>query len=137
MRVLYVAMTRAKDMLIMTDCAAKQPQRLRRLNAALTEPVRPEIAGSVLQMGDWVMMAALCRTEAGELHAQAGGNAVSRVRPDPWRITFQSAQALRAQHSGAAGSFPIFRRRGRSFRSWRRSFRMYIRTWPRQKRPPS
>ena len=105
MRVLYVAMTRAKDMLIMTDCAAKQPQRLRRLNAALTEPVRPEIAGSVLQMGDWVMMAALCRTEAGELHAQAGGNAVSRVRPDPWRITFQSAQALRAQQSGAAGTF--------------------------------
>ena len=105
MRVLYVAMTRAKDMLIMTDCASKQTERLQKWNAALSEPMRPETAASVLRMGDWILMAALCRTEAGELFARTGANAVSRVRPDAWRITFRSAQALHEGQAEMAGTF--------------------------------
>ena len=105
MRVLYVAMTRAKDMLIMTDCAARQTERLQKWNAALTEPMRPEVAASALRMGDWILMAALCRTEASELFARTGGNAVSRVRPDTWRITFRSTQALHTDQPETAGAF--------------------------------
>ena len=97
MRVLYVAMTRAKEMLIMTHCSARLASRLEKWNAALSEPVRPEVAASALCMGDWILMAALCRTEAGELFAAAGPNEVSRVWEDAWTITWQSAQALRAQ----------------------------------------
>ena len=103
LRVLYVAMTRAKEMLIMTHCSARLASRLEKWNAALSEPVRPEVAASALCMGDWILMAALCRTEAGELFAAAGPNEVSRVWEDTWTITYQSAQALRTQPARAGG----------------------------------
>ena len=105
MRVLYVAMTRAREMLIMTFCAARLTARLQKWNAALTEPVRPEVAASAICMGDWVLMAALARTESGELFAAAGENAVSHVREDAWKVTFQSAQTLHAAYRPEAGRF--------------------------------
>ena len=79
----------------MTHCSARLAARLESGNAALSEPVRPEVAASALCMGDWILMAALCRTEAGELFAAADPNEVSRVWEDTWTITYQSAQALR------------------------------------------
>ena len=90
MRVLYVAMTRAREMLIMSCCSARLSGTLQKWNAALSLPLRPEVASSALCPGDWVLMAALCRTEAGELFAQCGSNRVSSVRPDPWVIRWHS-----------------------------------------------
>lgn len=92
MRVLYVAMTRAKDMLIMTECSADIRGRLQKWNAALTEPIRPEIAASALRMGDWILMAALCRTESGELFAVTGPNEVSHLWQDTWKVSYCTVQ---------------------------------------------
>lgn len=96
MRLLYVAMTRAREMLIMTCASSYMDSTLNRLNAALSLPLRPEVAAGANCMADWVLLAALCRTEAGELFAQCGGNDCSSVRDDPWVIRYYRAQTLGA-----------------------------------------
>lgn len=97
LRVLYVAMTRAKQRLVMTYCAKTLLSTLKKLSGSLSIPVKPSVSAGVRRMGDWVLLAALCRTEAGALFEAAGGNNVSRVWDDTWRIELHSAQALRAE----------------------------------------
>ncbi|MCQ2420707.1 MAG: UvrD-helicase domain-containing protein, partial [Clostridia bacterium] len=105
LRVLYVAMTRAKEMLIMTYCSGKLQSKLKKWNGALSEPLSPYVAASAGCLGDWILMAALCRTEAGELFAVSGPNDVSRVHDDVWRIKAWSAAELRAQKPDSDGRF--------------------------------
>jgi len=72
LRVLYVALTRAKDRLIMTyasDNLEKDVQQLA-LRMDLGSPLL--LTGNVVCPGEWVLMAALRRTEAGELFALGG-----------------------------------------------------------------
>ena len=92
MRVLYVAMTRARDRLIMTYA-------VKNLQADLQDIAgRMDIGGSelltrdVVCPGEWVLLAAMQRTEAGEFFALAG------TRPDrtkasdyPWIIRVAQA----------------------------------------------
>ena len=87
LRVLYVGMTRARDRLIMTY-GEKKPQDTLAELALRAELSPPELLASEVSCpGEWVLMEALHRTEAGELHALAG------ARPDetvlhtyPWLI---------------------------------------------------
>ena len=94
LRVLYVAMTRAKERLIMTSCSAKLTAALEKWNAALSIPLRPFVAGKARSLGDWVLMAALCRTESGELFAVSGPNEWSRPQTYPWRVCLHDAAGL-------------------------------------------
>ena len=91
MRVLYVALTRAKDRLIMT-CAEKNPEKV------LTElSHRMDFDGGELLCreascpGDWVLLAALGRTEAGKLHALGGRPRETHLSRYPWIIDVVSA----------------------------------------------
>lgn len=87
LRVLYVAMTRARDRLIMTY-ASKSPEKELGKYARCMDLVGPELlASGVSCPGQWVLMEAMCRTEAGALFALA------QAQPDcirssayPWRI---------------------------------------------------
>ena len=86
MRVLYVAMTRARDRLIMTYAS-------RTLAADLQEiALRQDVAGGDLLcedaicLGDWVLMAALKRTEAGSLHAFGARPKETSIGRFPWKI---------------------------------------------------
>ena len=92
LRVLYVAMTRAQELLIMTYCSGQLESALKKWNEALTVPLRPEVSASVRCPGDWVLLAALCRTEAGQLFAVSGENDFSSVRDDPWAIQLHHVQ---------------------------------------------
>lgn len=105
MRVLYVAMTRAREMLIMSYCGTRLTSTLQKWNASLTHPLRPEVAASALCPGDWVLMTALCRTEAGELFALCGQNNVSEVQNVPWKICYRSADTSDASPVTVSGSF--------------------------------
>ena len=96
MRVLYVAMTRAKERLIMSYCSAQLTSALKKWNAALTRPLRPFVAAQARRPGDWVLLAALCRTEAGALFSVTGGNAWSAVQEFPWDIQMHDAAGLEA-----------------------------------------
>ena len=87
MRVLYVAMTRARDRLIMTY-AAKSPEKELADIAHRLEPAGARLlAGDVTCPGQWVLMEAMCRTEAGALFALAGAQPdCTRTSPHAWRI---------------------------------------------------
>lgn len=89
LRVLYVAMTRARDMLIMSCCGENLRGKLHDLVTELTPETAKLLAADASCPGDWILEAALLRTEAGELHAAAGKPEGCCVSELPWRITWQ------------------------------------------------
>lgn len=86
MRVLYVAMTRARDRLIMTYAANKLQTDLQNL------AMRLDMYDSRLQnvyvtcAGDWVLQSAMRRTEAGEIFSLGGFTECASVSDEPWKI---------------------------------------------------
>jgi len=92
MRVLYVAMTRPKDRLIMTYAS-------KNLQADLQELALRSRIGGTEQLtkdadcpGAWVLLSAIGRVEAGELHALGGKPAETRVSDHPWLIRVVEAR---------------------------------------------
>jgi ATP-dependent helicase/nuclease subunit A len=81
-------MTRPKDYLIMIYAKEKLENTLTRLRPGVGLPAEPWAVSGVSCLGDWVLLAALGRVEAGELFTLCG-------RPDcqltvskyPWQIT--------------------------------------------------
>ena len=100
MRVLYVAMTRARDRLVMTYA-------VKNLEADLTDIVlRKDLPGHLLCSGvscpgEWILQAALGCTEAGEFFALAGKPAQTKLSDSPWKITVTQAPQ---RQEGAAES---------------------------------
>ncbi len=102
LRVLYVGMTRARDRLIMTY-AEKSPEKTLadialRLDLGGTELLASEVSCP----GQWVLMEAMCRTEAGALFNLAGARPNATHLSDfPWRV--EAAVCGAASDSGGAG----------------------------------
>lgn len=94
LRILYVAMTRARERLVMTYCADYFETKLRRLRRQLETATKEQLAANVSCMGDWVLAAALCRTEAGQLHACSGTPSCTAVSQTPWQIQLHSGTAV-------------------------------------------
>lgn len=91
LRVLYVAMTRARDRLIMTYAAAKLQDRLLDISLRLDLSARELLTAHVNCPGSWVLLSALQRTEAGMLFNLSDKPDCSRVRQDPWSISVVKA----------------------------------------------
>ena len=104
MRVLYVAMTRAKERLIMSYCSQRLLSTLEKWNGILSDPLQPEIAASAGCIGDWILMAALCRTESSALFEQVGPSRCSRVNDAPWGVFLHSAAELKNRRSVQRGA---------------------------------
>ena len=91
MRVLYVAMTRARDRLVMTYAVKNLAKDLSQI------ALRQDFDGGELLcreascMGDWILLEAMSHTEAGQLHALGGKPARTRIGDYPWRITVSRA----------------------------------------------
>ncbi|MBO4211181.1 MAG: helicase-exonuclease AddAB subunit AddA [Oscillospiraceae bacterium] len=94
LRILYVAMTRAKDMLIMTHCAAELENHLKDLTLCLSPGTAKLQASQAGCLGDWILLTALLRSEAGELHAVAGKPEETEVSEIPWRIQWHELSAV-------------------------------------------
>ncbi len=94
LRVLYVAMTRAKNRLILTYCSKYLQSELETVAAAAARPVAPGFAASVKNPGMWVLAAAMTRTEAGALFALGGNPRESFVSEHPWKICVQEPDAV-------------------------------------------
>lgn len=88
MRILYVAMTRAKYRMIMTCCGAKLGGMLERIAAELTDPAQSLLIESAQNDAHWILMTAMQRTEAGRLFEVAGQPEESRVSEYPWKIAY-------------------------------------------------
>lgn len=93
LRVLYVAMTRAKDRLIMTYAAAKLEDRLSDIALRLDMSDRELMTSQVNCPGSWVLQAALQRTEAGAFFHLSDKPECTSVRNDPWKIRVVSGEA--------------------------------------------
>lgn len=86
MRILYVAMTRAKDKLIMTYAVNKLEEDIRDFVTALDMYDNRLRNAYVQSPGEWVLQSALRRTEAGALFALGGKPQCTMLQDDVWKI---------------------------------------------------
>ena len=86
LRVLYVAMTRAKDRLIMTYAGRSLEKDLREWTARLNMGQSSLLCQEADCPGDWVMIGALRRMEAGALFALSGDTTDRQLSDHPWDI---------------------------------------------------
>ena len=94
MRVLYVALTRARDRLIMTYTSQTLEKDVSEIALRMDVGDRELITGDAVCMGEWVLMAALRRTEAGELFALGSRPLETKPGTPPWRIGVETAPGL-------------------------------------------
>lgn len=87
LRVLYVAMTRPQDMLIMTYCSADPRNHLANLALRLSMTPGAVIAKDAVCPGDWILTAALQRTEAGALFNYIQVYPETTLSSTPWEIS--------------------------------------------------
>ena len=86
MRVLYVAMTRPKDRLIMTYASKSLQSNLQDLALRSGISGTQALTKDANCIGTWVLLSALGRTEAGEFHALGGKPDETAVSNSPWLI---------------------------------------------------
>ena len=111
LRVLYVAMTRAKEKLVMVCARAGAAKHLSELCAVASCPVRPETVEEQKCMADWILLPLLCRPEASPLRDLAGVDAADVVSDGAlWRVEvhngYDFAPAERTQEALAADGVP-------------------------------
>ncbi len=93
MRVLYVAMTRAKDRLIMTYADKDLQTHLSELIGQINISPEELLTSDVSCSGTWILLTALRRAEAGKLFALAGRPEQVYVSDIPWKIDVIDAVA--------------------------------------------
>ena len=104
MRVLYVAMTRPKEKLIMVSTMRNPQTRLARLAAAVDCPVPPNAVEGASCLGDWVLLALMGRPEAGCLWELGEVEPKTLAAPEgtPWKVAVHSGddytQTARRRH---------------------------------------
>ena len=88
LRLLYVAMTRPKEKLILVAAIYHAETRLKKLTAAAGFPVKPEVVAEGKCFGDWILLPLLCRPEAAPLRDMAGVMAGGLYTGDtaPWQV---------------------------------------------------
>ncbi len=94
LRILYVAMTRARDRLIMTYAATDLAKHLTGLVERLNMGEKELMVRQASNLGDWVLISALGRTEAGELFALGGKPEQTKVSDHPWLVRITEAPEI-------------------------------------------
>lgn len=97
LRVLYVAMTRARDRLIMTYADKKLGDKLQDITMRLDMTSRELLSAEADCPGDWVLQTALTRTEAGAFFALAGHPNCTEVRERAWEVAVVRATEAQSQ----------------------------------------
>lgn len=101
MRVLYVAVTRARDRLVMTYMAQNLENKLKDIALRADFDGGDLLCRDVNCPGDWVLLTALYKTEAGALFALGGKPGETSMGRYPWKIVVDEAPET------AAGSVTI------------------------------
>lgn len=95
MRVLYVAMTRPKDYLFMSCCEEGLVGMLSKLLPGVGCPAEQWAVRDAKSPGDWVLLSALSRIEAGELFEICGRPQCQLTVSDhPWLITYEMLETV-------------------------------------------
>ncbi|MCF0137270.1 MAG: helicase-exonuclease AddAB subunit AddA [Oscillospiraceae bacterium] len=114
MRLLYVAMTRAKEYLFMTAAMKEPEEKLQKLMPLVTEPMSPEVLMSEASSAQWLMLAALadnagrirlniCCPERAE-ETESTAERLSDIKADEEiKKRIANYLAFRYVHDGAVG----------------------------------
>ena len=94
LRVLYVAMTRPKDRLIMTIADNHLKNTLRNIADRVTSDGPVSLTRDATCLGSWVLMAAMRHGEAGELFEAGGQPDETEVPKYPWHIRLWTPDRL-------------------------------------------
>lgn len=86
LRVLYVAMTRAKDMLIMTYASKYLQTEVQRISREMELPRNLSLSRRANSLGHWILMAAVTRAEAQALFLLGGKPPEVQKSQFPWLI---------------------------------------------------
>lgn len=91
MRLLYVAMTRAKEKLIMTHTLSYGEGDLKKLASSISSPIDPNVLFNCSCTGQWVTLAAMARPEGAVLRRIAEGDEPIEVKQlgAAWRVFYQ------------------------------------------------
>lgn len=102
-RILYVAMTRPKEKLILVDSMYHAAGRLQKLAAMASCPVLPETVAGCKTFGDWLLLPLLCRSEAAPLRAYADTEVESLYTGDtsPWQVFLHDSENYRERPAQA------------------------------------
>lgn len=85
LRVLYVAMTRAKDRLIMTYSGTGMENHLQKVASSASYPLQSSVSGDVQNPGQWILYAAAVRPEARHVF---GGAKANYELGAPWHVQY-------------------------------------------------
>ena len=99
LRVLYVAVTRARDRLVMTYMAPNLENKLKDIALRADFDGGRLLTRDVSCPGDWVLLTALHKTEAGALFTLGGRPKETTLGQFPWKI--QATEAPEAAGAGA------------------------------------
>ena len=102
MRVLYVALTRARDRLIMTYASQNLEKDISDLALRMDMGNTELLTADAVCPGEWVLLAALRRTEAGALFALGGRPAETAPGESPWDI-----RVVTAPNPGDSCALPV------------------------------
>jgi ATP-dependent helicase/nuclease subunit A len=96
-RILYVAMTRPKEKLIMVSSVYSAAGYLKKLAAVATCPVLPETVAEGKCFGDWLLLPLLCRPEAALLRELADLSIEQLYISDsrPWQVNIHDSEEFR------------------------------------------
>ena len=96
-RILYVAMTRPKEKLILVDSMYSAPKTLQTLCAMASCPVMPETVAAGKNFGHWLLLPLLCRSEAAPLRACAEAAVTEPYsgKDAPWQVFFHDSAEFR------------------------------------------
>ena len=96
LRLLYVAMTRAKEKLILSVALTGGGRDLDKLAGDAGYPVDPQVLLGCQSVGQWVLLSALCRPEGEALRRAAGQLVEVPAAPFglPWEIRFVEGTSL-------------------------------------------
>ena len=98
-RVLYVAMTRPKEKLILVDSMYFAPGRVGKLCSMAACPVLPETVAACRTFGEWLLLPLLCRLEAEPLRAFADAMVEQLYTGDtsPWQVFCHDSEEFRTR----------------------------------------
>ncbi len=91
MRVLYVALTRARDRLVMTYAVKNLQSDLQDIALRMDFDDGKLLCMDAVCPGEWILLAAMQRTEASQFHALGGRPARVSVSDFPWKICVTEA----------------------------------------------
>ncbi len=104
LRLLYVAMTRAREKLVMVCACADADATLRKLGEVWSAPADPQVLSSLSSVSEWILLASLGRPEAQVLREHSGTDEIIPVQTagTPWQISLIPCTEEETQNEEAA-----------------------------------